>query len=140
MSGDREKNEKKKIKIGVKEGGGPPPGYRWNVQILDVAFGEAMDFLDPDQYDHMASQVRELANQGDATHSDTIDVRPIEDYHEIRDKGGILKRLNVRVFYFVHQSARTLVVIGAINKKNDGPTPLGDRVRMRRRGASDTSR
>lgn len=124
---------KKKIKVGVKEGGGPPPGYRWNVQILDAAFSEAMGFLGPDQYDHMAMQVRELARQEDATHSDTVDVRPVEGYYEIRDKGGILRRLNVRVFYFVHQPARTIVVMGVIKKENDGATPLGDRVRMRRR-------
>ncbi len=55
----------KPIKIGVKEGGGPPPGYEWNVEILDQAFEEAIEFLDEDQYDHMAEQVRQLARQPD---------------------------------------------------------------------------
>lgn len=81
----------------------------------------------------MADQVRELARQDDPTHSRTVDVRPIEDFYEIRDKGGILKKLNVRIFFFFQKAARRIVVLGAINKKNDGPTPLGDKRTMQRR-------
>jgi hypothetical protein len=125
--------ERKTIKVGVKEGGGEPPGYKWNVEILDQAFEEAMGFLNEDQYSHMANQMRELASQDDPTHSDTIDVRSVEEFHEIRDKGGLLRNLNVRVFYMIHKAARAIVVLGAIKKENNGPTPTGDRIRMRRR-------
>jgi len=125
--------QRKAVKVGVQEGGGPPPGYQWNVEILNSAFDEAMTFLDGDQYDHLARQVRELARQEDPTHSQTIDVRPIEDFHELRDKGGILQRINVRVFYFVHKPARIVVILGAIKKENNGPTPMGDKITMRRR-------
>jgi hypothetical protein len=124
---------RKPVKIGVKQGDGPPPGYRWNIDLLDQAFQEAMAFLDEGQYGHMANQVRELARQEDPTHSDTVDVRPIEDYFEIRDKGGILRKINVRVFYFVHKPSRKIVVVGVIKKENNGPTPQGDKIRMRRR-------
>lgn len=124
---------RKAVKTGVKAGGGPPPGYRWNIVIFDQAHDEAREFLDADQYEHMARQVRELAGQEDPTHSLTVDVRPVEDFHEIRDKGGILRRLNVRVFFFVHKPSRRIVVLGAIKKENDGPTPVGDKVRMRYR-------
>src|SRR4051812_43891657 len=41
---------RKPVKIGVKEGDGPPPGYLWNVVILTQAFEESKDFLDADQY------------------------------------------------------------------------------------------
>lgn len=124
---------RKAVKIGVQEGGGPPPGYRWSVEILDQAYDEAMAFLNADQYDHLARQVRELARQDDPTHSLTIDIRPVEDVHELRDKGGILQRLNVRVFYLVHKPSRTIAILGAIKKENNGPTPVGDKIRMRRR-------
>lgn len=125
--------EHREVKIGVREGGGPPPGYQWNVNIFDQAYEEAMSFLNEDQYDHMASQVRELARQEDPTHSLTVDVRPIEDFYEIRDKGGILHKLNVRVFFFVHKSSRTIVVLGTIKKEKEGATPVGDKITMRRR-------
>jgi phage-related protein len=103
------------------------------VFVLDQAHADASGFLDADQYEHLARQVRELATQDDATRSATVDVRPVEDFYEIRDKGGVLRRLNVRVFYFVHKPSRAVVVLGAIKKENDGHTPLGDKVTMRRR-------
>lgn len=128
-----DKKKRKKIKIGINQGGGPPPGYLWNVRIIDLAFEEAMRILKEFQYDHMADQVRDIATEDDPTHSETVDVRPIEDFYEIRDKGGPLGNLNVRVFFFLDHKTRTIVICGAINKKNDGATPLKDKVRMRRR-------
>jgi hypothetical protein len=74
-----------------------------------------------------------LARQDDLTHGDTIDIRPVEDFFEIRDKGGILRKLNVRVFYFVYKPTRTMVILGTIKKENDGPTAVGDKFTMRRR-------
>jgi hypothetical protein len=127
------KPEKKPIKVGIKAGSGPPPGYLWNIDILDCGFEEAMEFLDADQYAHLAEQFRELAGQDDPTHSETIDVRPIEDFYEVRDKGGVLEKINARVFFFVRKPTRKIIVLGAINKKNDGATPVGDRRRMKRR-------
>ncbi len=128
-----DKPRDKAVKVGVKQGGGPPPGYQWNVDRLEQAFSEAMGFLNEDQYCHMAAQVRELARQEDPTHRETVDVRPIESFHELRDKGGILGKLNVRVFFFVHKPSRLIVVLGAIKKENDGPIPTGDKLTMRRR-------
>lgn len=128
-----EKPRRKPVKTGVKEGGGPPPGYQWTVDIIDQAFDEAMAFLDEDQYDHLADQVRELAGQEDPRHSDTVDIRPIEDFWEIRDKGGVLGKINARVFFVIHKPSRKIVVLGAIKKEKDGPTPVGDKHTMRRR-------
>src|SRR5947208_1778158 len=110
-------SERKGTKIGVKEGEGPPPGYKWSVDILDSAHTEAMSFLTEDQYGHLARQVRELARQDDPTRSDTVDVKSIGEFFEIRDKGGILQKINARVFFCVCKSARVLAVLGAINKK-----------------------
>lgn len=44
------------VKVGVRQGGGPPPGYRWTVLIPDLAYTEAMKFLSDDQYQHLAMQ------------------------------------------------------------------------------------
>jgi len=123
----------KEVKVGVKHGGGPKPHYEWNVLILNRSFVEACDFLDDAQYRHMALQVKELAMQRDPTHSQTVSVEKIEDFYEIRDKGGPLGNLNVRVFFGVEDNGRNIVVLGTIVKKNDGQTRKGDKVRMRRR-------
>lgn len=125
----------KVIRVGVKEGGGSPPGYRWSVWILNVAFDEAMSFLSPVQYEHLAMQFRELASQENPTHSDAISIRHMtpEDFCELRDKGGVLGNINTRVFFGVDKGNRAIVVLGSIKKQNDGPTPKGDIIRIRRR-------
>jgi hypothetical protein len=123
---------KKQIKVGVRQGG-PAPGFKWNVYILDLAFKEADALYNRAQYRHLALQVQELAQEDDPTHSQTADVRPIEDYHEIRDRGGVLNNLNARVFFGLDKGARAIVVLGTIHKQNNGPTPNGDRIRIRRR-------
>lgn len=126
-------SEHERNKIGVRRGGGPPPGYEWNVAILPQVRAEARGFLDEDQYAHLSRQVRELAGHEDPTHSETLDIRPVGDMFELKEKGGILRRLNVRVFYFVSRDDRTIVILGAFSKQNDGPTPQGDLWRMEKR-------
>ena len=95
--------------------------------------GKESKVLNPEQRKHLSSQAKELARQNDPTHSDTLSLAAVEDFHELRDWGGILSGLNVRVFFGVDKKRRMIVVLGVIKKKNNGPTPLGDKVRMRRR-------
>ncbi len=87
-------------KIGVRRGGGPPPGYEWNVELLPQVRGEARAFLTEDQYTHLARQVRELAKHDDPTHSETLDIRPVGELHELRETGGVLAKINGRVFSY----------------------------------------
>ncbi len=98
-----------------------------------MAYEEAMRLLSVEQYGHVADQFRELAHEEDPTHALHVSVDAVEDFHELRDKGGILGPLNIRVFYYVDKWTRTIVVVGAISKQNNGPTPLVVKVRMRRR-------
>jgi hypothetical protein len=124
---------KKDVKVGVHEGGGPPPGYRWSVHVLQAAFVEANKFLCQDQYQHVAQQIKELAREDDPSHSLTQSIDAIEDFFELKDKWGILRNINLRVFFHLDSDRSILLVLGAINKKNDGPTPRGDKIRMRNR-------
>lgn len=128
-------SERKRLKIGVQEGGGPPPGYSWTALILDDAFHEAKGFLNDAQYEHMALQVKQAASEDAPTHSPVLSIRKIEDedFFELRDKGGVLNSINVRLFFGIDKPKRSIVVLGVIKKQNNGPTPRGDRIRMRRR-------
>lgn len=126
--------DEKKLKVAVREGGGPPPGYQWTVVILDVAYREARRTLTNEaQYEHMALQVKELAREDEPARSRVVSIDKVEDFYELRDKGGVLGGINVRLFFGLDDSERSIVVLGLIKKQNDGPTPLGDKVRMRRR-------
>ena len=92
-----------------------------------------MKFLNPAQYEHVAGLVRELATNEDPTHPIGLSVSPIEDFHELRDRAGVLGGLNVRVFFHVDKAIAAMIVLGSIPKQNNGKTPAGDRIRMRRR-------
>ena len=128
-------DERKQLKVGVRVGKGAPPGYQWSVGILDLAHREAMSvLLNSGQRRHIALQVKELASQYEVSTSETLDVRPIgDDIFEIRDYGGILGGLNIRLFCGVDHSKRCIIVLGIFKKQNNGPTPKGDLVRNQRR-------
>jgi hypothetical protein len=123
----------KQIKVGVQQGSGAPPGYRWTVLGLQIGHEEAMGFLSADQYQHLAMQIKDLAREQDPTHPVGSSVDAVEDFHELRDKGGVLGNTNVRVFFFLDKPRDAIVILGVIKKQNDGPTPLGDKRRMARR-------
>jgi hypothetical protein len=121
------------IKVGVLAGSGIPQPYLWNVYILDIGFKEADELFNRAQYRHLALQVQELAREAQPSRPNAVDVQGIEDFYELRDRGGVLGNLNARVFFGIDHDTRAIVVLGAIHKQNNGPTPLGDKVRMRRR-------
>jgi hypothetical protein len=123
---------KKQVKIGVWAGDGPPPGYRWNVAILELAFDEAMSFLSSAQYHHIAMQFKELALEAYPSHSATASIDKVEEIYELRDKGGILGKLNVR-FFFGLTNDHTIIVLGGIKKEREGQTPTGTKITMHRR-------
>ena len=124
----------KQLKTAVQTGAGPDPGYQWRVIYLDLARRDALGFLDECQYHHIADQIKQLAREDDPTHPRTLSVDKVEDFYELREKGGPLGKINVRVFFIVQpHPTRQIVIIGAIKKENEGATPIGDKVRMRRR-------
>lgn len=124
---------KKQVKTGVRIGGGPPPGYQWNVGMIDFVYSEVRAFLNEAQYQHIAMQVKELARSESPTHCETVSVDKIDEYHELREKGGILGRINVRIFFGICDKTHSVIVLGGIKKENNGPTPTGDKITMRRR-------
>ena len=129
----------REVKVGVNAGTGDPP-YVWDVLILDVAYQEAMSFLNEDQYSHVASQVQEMARETDPSHSQVVSVDAVEGFLELREKGGPLGKINVRVFFWLDtrelaggQRSHAIVILGAKKKESEGQTPVGWRLTMKRR-------
>jgi hypothetical protein len=124
----------KDVKLGVVAGDNRTVvQYRWSVLILDRAFNEAMKILTPEQYAYAAEQVKALATEPDPTHSNLCSVDAIEDFHELREKHGVLGKINLRIFFFLDRTRNAIVILGTIKKENNGPTPDGTRITMRRR-------
>jgi hypothetical protein len=133
MESSEGRHRRKAVKVGVVIGGGPPPGYQWNGKVLDCAHAESLSLFTEVQRDHLNEQFREACREVEPTTCATLDIRPIGGFYELRDKGGVLGNNNARVFFFLDKAARTIVVIGAIKKQNNGKTPNWEVVRMRRR-------
>jgi hypothetical protein len=85
------------------------------------------------KYHHVVEQVQELAREMDPTHPETQTVAQVEDFFELKDKGGPLGNINVRVFFILDKPRVAIVVLGAIFKQNNGQTPFGDKKRIGRR-------
>lgn len=109
----------------------PPEGFHWNVDYLTSAVQEARGFLNEVQYTHLVDVLKDLAREEDPIHPNSVTVEPIKghDFHELKEKGGCLGKINVRVFFFVQKDDKTIVLLGAINK-GDGKTPKPTLVTM----------
>ncbi len=123
----------KPLKVGLRQGAGPHTGYLWSVHYLSVARLEAGCFLDDGQYAHTVDLFRALASETDPTHPTTVNVEAIEEFFELKDKGGILGKINLRVFFIVNAKEKAIVVLGAIKKEADGQTPMWVKIRIRNR-------
>ena len=114
---------------------GPPQSAPlvWSVGYLDVANKDAGRILNEDQHAHMRQQVRDLATHRNPRISETQNVAPIDRFYELRDKGGVLGKISVRVFFAVFDEEKLIVVLGCHKKENEGQTPRHIVVKMRNR-------
>lgn len=105
----------------------------WKLGYLEAAQREGREFLTPEQYAHVVQQFESLATEDDPRFSKTQDVRSIEDFFELRDKGGILGKLNVRVYFAIFGDRRLILALACYKKEREGQTPTHIRVRVRNR-------
>jgi hypothetical protein len=123
----------KPLKVGVKLGTGVPPGYLWTVGYLSVASGEASKFLNAEQHAHAIDLVRSLASEEHPTHPKTVDVDAVEDFYELKDKGGILGKINLRIYFIIEPSTRQIIILSAFNKKIEDQMPGWLKIRVKNR-------
>ncbi|HMO35276.1 MAG TPA: hypothetical protein PKA06_04465 [Gemmatales bacterium] len=77
--------------------------------------------------------MKELARASNPRTSELIDIDQIESFYELRDKGGILGKLNVRVYFCVDDSRKRIVCLSTWIKKKEGSTPDFIKLRVKRR-------
>ena len=113
----------KQIKVGVHVGGGVDPGYMWSVHFLSVAQDEAKGFLDDSQYEHVVDLVKCLAAERDPRRPAALDVEEVDGFYELKDKGGVLGKINLRVFFILEVGLKSVLVLSAVKKEAMGKTP-----------------
>ena len=110
------------------------PSRKWRPAYLEQASADARSFLNEAQYEHAVQQVLLLCEEDDPTHPRLLDVDALGEFHELRDKYGVLGKINLRVFFWVSREHKTVVVLGAWKKESEGQTPT--RIIKRIKGVS----
>lgn len=105
----------------------------WRLGYLEVAAEEGRKLLNDEQYDHAVDQFEALATEVDPTRSLTADVQAIDRFYELRDKGGILGKINLRVYFTVETARKIIVVLGVYKKEDEKQAPKWLIVKMRNR-------
>lgn len=105
----------------------------WKLAYLTKAEDEGRKFLNDEQYEHVVGLFDELAFETQPTKSKTQDVRSIENFYELRDKGGVLGRINVRVYFTVLKGRALIVALSSYKKEDDGQVAGHVKSRVRNR-------
>jgi hypothetical protein len=108
-----------------------PP--KWKLGYLEVAEKEARKLLTEEQHAHVVGLFDDLASETDPTKSETQDVRKIEDFYELCDKGGILGNINLRVYFTLIENKRLILALAVYKKEEEGQTPEYIKIRVRYR-------
>jgi hypothetical protein len=113
--------KKPRMKTGqVSDGGGRKA---WLVVALDVAKAEGRKILNETQYEHITDVLRRLVDFGDKDELSDLSIEPIGSFWELKEKGGILGRINLRVYFGTLPDDMELVIAKTYKKEDDGKTP-----------------
>lgn len=106
----------------------------WQLGYLEAAVKEARRYLDDDQYAHVVGLFDELASEDNPRASKSQSVRQVDDFFELREKGGILGNINFRVYFIVDDETKFIIVLGCDKKEGENKIAPHMTVRMRNRG------
>lgn len=96
---------------------------RLRLRYLEAAAKEGHKVLDDIQYAYVLEAFDDLAITEDPQSPESHDVQPIHEFFEFRDKGGHLGKINLRVYFSVHEAERTIVVLSVYKKEDEGKAP-----------------
>lgn len=94
-----------------------PKGLRTLV-VLESAVREARGMLNDGQYWHVADIVKRLVWFGSPEQLADLRIAPIEGFHELKLKGHLLGKINLRI-YFADLSAQNEIVVLKTYKKEE---------------------
>src|SRR4051812_2575239 len=124
--------EQDQARLWAKAGQDDPP-LLWDLKYWPAAAAET-EFLTPQQYWHEAEQLREAARCEDPCTCETLDIRKFGDgIWELRDKGGCLGKINLRVYFHLDTAHRAIVVLGVLKKEDECQLRQSVVVRIERR-------
>ncbi|WP_428939681.1 hypothetical protein [Fontivita pretiosa] len=103
------------------------------MKYLKKAADEAKSFLSPVQYAALVEDVKNLSDWPDGPRIQLLDIVSIDQFRELREKGGIYGKINVRVYFAYLPKSRAIYVLGAYKKEAEHQTPRHIVATMRNR-------
>jgi hypothetical protein len=97
--------------------------HAWVVVALDVAKAEGRKILSAVQYEHIKEILQRLVDFGDKEELSDLSIEQIGSFWELREKGGVLGRINLRVYFGTLPEDWELVVAKTYKKEDNGKTP-----------------
>jgi hypothetical protein len=111
-----------------------PKVQQWQkVVVLELPRREAREFLTIGQYVHVTDFVKQLVGFGRRAYDMTMRISPLGDFWELKEKGGLLGRINVRVYFAHVKENNEIVVLSTFKKEDDGQAPSYIIYRLRNR-------
>ncbi len=104
-----------------------------DVVVLGIAAKEGREFLTPGQYRHVSDLVKQLVGFGRREFDSHLVYRQVGEFWELKDKGGTLGKINVRVYFKFDDKKNEIVVLSAYKKEDDGAVPKHILIRIRNR-------
>lgn len=89
------------------------------VVVLDWAKFEGLKILTEREYWYVVPFVRRLSEFGDLKSTADLDIKQINDFWELRLKGGFLGRKNIRIYFAFVAERHEVVVLMTYKKEED---------------------
>lgn len=103
------------------------------VVVPTIVRKESREFLEIGQYIHMTDLIKQLSGFGRREYESELRIEKFHEFWELKDKGGVLGRKNVRIYFSHEQDINEIVVLHAHKKEADGKPSPNMRFRLRNR-------
>lgn len=94
-----------------------------HVVVLPHAVREAKEILNNGQYFHVVEVVKRLVHFGDEVELWDLRIEAIDDFYELKLKGGMVGKVNLRVYFADLSSQNEIVVLKTYKKEVEDKTP-----------------
>jgi hypothetical protein len=108
--------------------------------LIPIMIREGRDELTDGQYLHIKDHLKQLTGFGARRFATQLRIAPFEEFWELKEKGGVLGKKNIRVYFFYDSTANDIILLMTDKKEDDGQASpsikytLRNRLRLYRQG------